>query len=303
MLGSLSLVLWTVLLCVRSLVAAPTNSPPACPVCSASYDANFRELLYHAFCVPLVTGSARPSLRIILSNPAWKKAHVVPQFDDLAVEPGGLRVSNTPPPTPYKGLAYGNLSVSSTPLVMPGVVPHTRPNYAVLAGGQGPPTASLNTAFPDSKTLTFDLKSFWFGCKTTGGGQGNGNPAEQCTLQAKGYKQSRTNPSVCDIAGVRDPLLAISVVYPPRASIFCSERGFASTRKVMLTRWLQPVTFSFLPGLLGLYDQPMVQAKLDSTFSGLTNVTITLVSQEIPLLSVITLLDNFNHTTHSVCCP
>ena len=98
--------------------------------------------------------------------------------------------------------------MSSTPLVVPAVVLHTTPNYVVLGALMDNPTAVLNTVYRDSKTQTFDLKSLWFDCKVAGGGQGNANPAQRCTIQITGYKQRPTRPSVCEVAGVsRSPSL------------------------------------------------------------------------------------------------
>ena len=108
-----------------------------------------------------------------------------------------------PPPTPYKGLKYNNLKVQSEPLV-DAFIFQSPPNNAVVdttATAQGL-FPSLSRDYTSSQVKTFDFYYFYFGCKVPSAGQGNGGPATGCTVQVKGYKQSYTKPSVCDIVTV-----------------------------------------------------------------------------------------------------
>ena len=47
----------------------------------------------------------------------------------------------------------------------------------------------------------------------------------------------------------------------------------------------------------------MVHAVLDATFSGLTNITIAITNSEVNNKLTILYTDDFNYTTHGVCCP
>ena len=122
------------------------------------------------------------------------------QFDDLAAPPSGAATAT--PPTPYHGLDYVGITYVSESDAVNGVLPHSPRNEALILQLGGTGVGALTTVYANSKISTFDLTGFWFGCTTTGGTQGNAVPAEQCTITVTGYKQSPTNPAVCDIAGV-----------------------------------------------------------------------------------------------------
>ena len=161
--------LFAIIATLQVLHAAPTNSPPKCPVCTHTYDAN---------------------------------------FDDLPTLPLALPANLNPPPMPYKALAYTNVRVASSPLAG-GLKYHSPPNAGIaqetspvpLDDPLGVPTVTLDALYPNTKVQTFKLKSFWFGCKVRTE-QGNGGPATGCAVQVTGYKQDPKNPSVCQIAGV-----------------------------------------------------------------------------------------------------
>ena len=179
---------------------------------------------------------------------------------------------------------------------------HTLSNFGGVSQFYGNSVGTLNALYPNSKVQTFDLHGFWFGCQTTGAGQANGSPAEQCNIQVTGYKQDPHNPAVCQIAGVR---------CPPSVSLFLLPRANGSTPNPRLghdgslsviNKVAQPVTFSFLPGITKLYKVPMVEAKFDSMFTGLTNVSITLTKTALPVVPATIVIDNVNYTTHSLCC-
>ena len=120
------------------------------------------------------------------------------QFDDIAQ----LHVPVGPqkPPLPYKGLAYQNVIVAEKSPVLPGLIFHS-PTRG-LGSAPSTSTFTLNAIYPTSKVQTFDLRKLCFGCKPSAGPQGNGNPAEGCKIQVTGYKQSRTDLTLCQIAGV-----------------------------------------------------------------------------------------------------
>jgi len=71
-------------------------------------------------------------------------------------------------------------------------------------------TPTITKDYPYSKVQTFDFKSFYFGCKLASAEQGNAGPAQACTVQVTGYKQSSSSPSVCDVVTVRPHLLQTS---------------------------------------------------------------------------------------------
>ena len=115
------------------------------------------------------------------------------------------------PPTPYRNLAYTNLKVQSQALIS-ALVFHSENNSAVIdtTSTLTSRKAVLSKDYKNSKVQTFDLKSFYFGCKLASAQQGNGGPAQACTVQVTGYKQDPKIPSACEVVTVRLPMLLIS---------------------------------------------------------------------------------------------
>ena len=156
------------------------ESPTTCPTCSYNFDAGV--------CPPPHRLQSYPDSLI--------------QFDELATAPFALGNVPDPPPTPYDDLYYKNFQVSSIGLVDP-LSAHSKPNVGIIDTENTIMNVHgvITKDYPNSRVQTYDMKSFYFGCKLASE-TGNGAPAQQCTLQVTGYKQSATNPAVCDIAGV-----------------------------------------------------------------------------------------------------
>ena len=142
-----------------------------------------------------------------------KTALTVPppsQFDDLAALP--LNAGPGPDvPTPYKDLAFRELNVVNTDLV-PEVLFHTPPHGAIHGSmGHDPIDTTLHgrapivldSKYPGSKVASFDLKSFWFACKSSTSRLGTAAVAVACSLAVTGYRPRPQQPEVCDVIGVR----------------------------------------------------------------------------------------------------
>ena len=97
-------------------------------------------------------------------------------------------------------LDFINLKVQSEPFLS-ALKFHSENNNAIVDTTTtlaGKPAALVK----DPKVQTFDLKSFYFGCKLASAQQGNGGPAQACTVQVKGYKQDPYISSVCEVVSV-----------------------------------------------------------------------------------------------------
>ena len=90
---------------------------------------------------------------------------------------------------------------------------HSPPNNAVVDTGNtlAGQNAVVTRDYPNSKIYNFDFKSLYFGCKLASVQQGNGGPAQGCTIQVIGNKINAKNPSVCDVVTVSIPLCILFV--------------------------------------------------------------------------------------------
>ena len=99
--------------------------------------------------------------------------------------------------TPYQDLGWKNLAPRSQPLFTP-LIFHSQKNNAIIETTDtlnGKP-AVLYADYPNSPVYNFKLKTFYFGCKLATPQQGNGGPAQKCTVSITGTKNDgkKTEP-------------------------------------------------------------------------------------------------------------
>ncbi|KAL2047815.1 hypothetical protein ABVK25_011316 [Lepraria finkii] len=102
-----------------------------------------------------------------------KTINVVANFDDLA---DGYKLQQ-----PYDHLSYFNLTVShgGHGAHARGLIPHTKPNYAIAGPYPSPYITAPKINISGTKTTSFDLTSFWAGCLVANNTQ-SGYAATSC---------------------------------------------------------------------------------------------------------------------------
>ena len=114
------------------------------------------------------------------------------QYDDLITIPGEAIVT---PVGIYKGISYENFDVASANILnesASGIIPHSDPNVAIaITIASTPPT--LTALYSGSKTKTFSLSSFYYGC-TAETAQGAVSIAVPCNITVTGYKAGSSSP-------------------------------------------------------------------------------------------------------------
>ncbi|PVH93518.1 hypothetical protein DM02DRAFT_222512 [Periconia macrospinosa] len=133
-------------------------------------------------------------------------------FDDLKAVPA---VPLTPIPTPYKDLYWQAIAFISVVNVspVPGVKPHSPPNFATIAvGSQRDGTPMLTTNYANSKIASFKLESFYFACVIQAE-NGAASVPNACNIYVTGYTGNDNTVSsskqVCSQAYSYNPTTAI----------------------------------------------------------------------------------------------
>ena len=115
-----------------------------------------------------------------------------PQFDDLPTIPGEGLLS---PVGIYKGINFENFDVASEGVLnesTAGLIAHSNPNVAIFLANSTTKYL-LTTLYPGSKTKSFSLSSFYYGCDAVLD-QGAVSVAVACTITVTGYRAGSSAP-------------------------------------------------------------------------------------------------------------
>ena len=128
----------------------------------------------------------------------------------------------------YKGISYGNFLVASISTLnesAEGVTPHSNPNVAL-----GNASTSLTAVFTGSKTKSFSLSSYYYGC-VEGIPEGVVTVAVACTITVSGYKAGSSSPFTSQTFKFT-PQQVVDLMNPPVLGTFSSK--FTNLQRVTL---------------------------------------------------------------------
>ena len=168
------------------------------------------------------------------------------QYDDLATVPVNGRLT---PVGIYKGLSYSNFIVaqlSQLNVSLSGVIPHSNNNVALHAGATSG-TPAITAKFSGSKTKSFSLSSFYYGCDIS---DLNGvvSDARACNIIVLGYKAGSSSP-VANETFVFKPLEEVDVMNPPTFGKFSAK--FTGLQTVTFTTIPSTLTATIIDDLVG----------------------------------------------------